>query len=124
MTAKADAVYPSQYETEVLLKDGSRMMLRPIRSGDIKRWFAFVSRLSRRTKCLRFHSVPNLTLEDAIRFCTVDYVNAFAFVAKVLREQQQNIVAIGRYYRLPSKHSAGVAFVIEDVYQGKERSIQ
>ena len=119
MNGPVDTVYPSHYETEVLLKDGSRMMLRPIKREDIEAWLAFVSRLGRRTKYLRFHSVPTLTLEDAVRFCTVDYTNTFAFVAEVLREQRQDIVAIGRYYRLPKKHSAEVAFVIEDAYQGK-----
>ncbi|GAH42821.1 unnamed protein product, partial [marine sediment metagenome] len=119
MAGQVDRAYPSQYETEVLLKDGSRMMLRPIRSEDTDSWLAFVSRLSRRTKYLRFHSLPKLTMEEAIRFCTVDYINTFAFVAEVLGDQRQDIVAIGRYYRLPIKHSAEVALVIEDAYQGK-----
>jgi succinyl-CoA synthetase alpha subunit/RimJ/RimL family protein N-acetyltransferase len=111
--------YPSQYETEVLLKDGSRIILRPIRSEDIEGWLEFVSRLSRRTKYLRFHSLPKLGRDDAIRFCTVDYNNTFAFVAEVRGDQRKDIVAIGRYYRLPKKHSAEVAFAIEDAYQGK-----
>ena len=111
--------YPSHYETEVLLKDGSRIILRPIRSEDIEGWLEFVSRLSRRTKYLRFHSLPKLGRDDAIRFCTVDYNNTFAFVAEVHGDQRKDIVAIGRYYRLPKKHSAEVAFAIEDAYQGK-----
>ena len=81
MAEEADVVYPAQYETEVLLKDGSKMMLRPIKSEDIDRWLTFVSRLSRRTKYFRFHSLPKLGREDAIRFCTVDYTDTFAFVA-------------------------------------------
>jgi len=120
MPSEINTAYPLQYETEVLLKDGSRILLRPIRREDTERWLAFVRRLSRRTKYLRFHYVPKeMGPEDAIRFCTVDYTNTFAFVAEVLKEQRKNIVAIGRYYRLPNKHSAEVAFVIEDVYQGK-----
>jgi len=111
--------YPSHYETEVLLKDGSRIILRPIRSEDIEGWLDFVSRLSRRTKYLRFHSLPKLGRDDAIRFCTVDYNNTFAFVAEVRGDQRKDIVAIGRYYRLPKRHSAEVAFAIEDAYQGK-----
>lgn len=111
--------YPSQYEAEVLLKDGSRIILRPITSEDIEGWLAFVSRLSRRTKYFRFHSLPKLGRDDAIRFCTVDYNNTFAFVAEVRGDQSRDIVAIGRYYRLPKKHSAEVAFAIEDAYQGK-----
>lgn len=119
MASEVDISYPSQYETEVLLKDGSRMMMRPIRRADTEQWLTFVSKLSLRTKYLRFHHVPTLGLEDAIRFCTVDYKNTFAFVAEVLREQRRDIVAIGRYYRLPNKYSAEVAFVIEDAYQGR-----
>jgi acetyl coenzyme A synthetase (ADP forming)-like protein len=111
--------YPAQYETEVLLKDGSRLLLRPIKRDDVERWLDFISRLSHRTKYLRFHSVPNLEREDAIRFCSVDYDNAFAFVAEMLRGQRREIIAIGRYYRIPNKPSAEVAFVIEDAYQGK-----
>ncbi|UCF84049.1 MAG: GNAT family N-acetyltransferase [Desulfobacteraceae bacterium] len=111
--------YPSQYETEVLLKDGSRIVLRPIKSEDIEGWLDFVSRLSRRTKYLRFHSLPKLGREDAIRFCTVDYNDTFAFVAEVRGDQRKDIAAIGRYYRLPKRHSAEVAFAIEDAYQGR-----
>jgi len=58
MAEKADTGYPSHYETEALLKDGSRMRLRPIAKEDTDSWLAFVFRLSTRTKYLRFHSLP------------------------------------------------------------------
>ncbi len=112
--------YPSQYITEVLLKDGSRIRLRPIRIADTQGWLDFVSRLSPTTKYLRFHYIPkSFTMEDAIRYCTVDYKDTFAFVAEVLKGDRKEIVAIGRYYRLPSKRSAEIAFAIDDQYQGK-----
>jgi acetyl coenzyme A synthetase (ADP forming)-like protein len=119
MAEERQATYPEQYENEVLLKDGSRILLRPIRRDDVQRWLDFISRLSDRTKYLRFHSVPKLGREDAVRFCSVDYDNAFAFVAEVLRDSRRHIIAIGRYYRIPHKPLAEVAFVIEDTYQGK-----
>jgi RimJ/RimL family protein N-acetyltransferase len=119
MAGESGIVYPAQYETEVLLKNGSRIRLRPIKREDVERWLAFVSRLSPRAKYLRFHHVPTLGREDAIRFCSVDYKYTFAFVAEVLRDKREEIVAIGRYYRLPDKSTAEVAFVIEDPYQGK-----
>jgi acetyl coenzyme A synthetase (ADP forming)-like protein len=120
MTHEIDVAYPSQYETEVLLRDGLRIRLRPIRREDVERWLAFVSRLSLRTKYLRFHrAVREMGREQAVRFCTVDYTNTFAFVAERLREEREDIVAIGRYYRLPRKRSAEVAFAIEDAYQGR-----
>ncbi|MBN1254948.1 MAG: GNAT family N-acetyltransferase [Deltaproteobacteria bacterium] len=119
MAEADDTAYPVRYETEVLLKDGSRILLRPIKRDDVERWLDFISRLSDRTKYLRFHSVPKLGREDAVRFCSVDYDNAFAFVAEVLRDRRRDIVAIGRYYRIPYKSSAEVSFVIEDAYQRK-----
>ena len=120
MVREVDAVYPAEYETGVLLKDGSRVMLRPIRREDTERWLAFASRLGPRTRYLRFHHAPReMGLEDAVRFCTVDYTNTFAFVAEVLREHRRDIVAIGRYYRLPNKYSAEVALAIEDFFHGR-----
>jgi acetyl coenzyme A synthetase (ADP forming)-like protein len=112
--------YPSQYETEVVLKDGSRLRLRPIRKEDAEAWVAFVSRLSHHTKYLRFHHVPKeMGIDDATRFCTVDYRDSFALVAETFREHHWEIVAIGRYYRLPKKRTAEIAFVVADDYQGK-----
>ena len=120
MTVATKATYPSQYETEVLLKDGSRILLRPIRQDDAERWLAFFRRLSQQTKYLRFQRDPGeMGPEDALRFCTVDYKNTFALVGEVQREQRREIIAIGRYYRLPDKRSARVAFAIEDAYHGK-----
>lgn len=124
MTRNIDGVeqiaYPSQYESEILLKDGSSMLLRPIRRDDVQRWLAFIARISSHTKYLRFHHMQNeMELDDATRFCTVDYKNTFALIAEVLRNSDWEIVAIGRYYRLPNKRTAEIALVIEDVYQGK-----
>ncbi len=115
-----NSTYPAQYETEVLLRDGSRILLRPIRRDDTERWLAFFRRLSQQTKYLRFQRDPGeMGPEDALRFCTVDYKNTFALVGEVQKEQRKEIVAIGRYYRLPDKRSARVAFAIEDAYHGK-----
>jgi len=119
MAQEVDSKYPSQHEAEVLLKDGSRMLLRPIRKDDTEAWLAFLSGISPRTKYLRFHSLPKLTMEDAVRFCTVDYTNTFAFVAEVQGDNRQDIIAIGRYIRLPKKSTAEVAFLIDDAHQGK-----
>jgi acetyl coenzyme A synthetase (ADP forming)-like protein len=112
--------YPSQYETEVILKDGSRMLLRPIRADDAPSWLSFIGRLSQHNKYLHFqHTAKEMDLDDAVRFCTVDYYDMFGFVAEVLREPNRDIVAAGKYYRLPNSHSAEVVFVVEDGYQGR-----
>ncbi|HEX9976045.1 MAG TPA: GNAT family N-acetyltransferase, partial [Dehalococcoidales bacterium] len=120
MITKVDTAYPSQYETEVILRDGSIVQLRPIRVEDVERWLAFANRLSPHSRYLRFHYVPKKSSpEDALRSCTVDYNNTFAIVAELLTEQGRDIIADGRYFRLPGKRSAEVAFTIDDAYQGK-----
>ena len=120
MVRELEAAYPSQYETEALLKDGSIIRLRPIRRDDCEQSLALVSRLSPRAKYLRIHQVPReTTIHNALRYCTVDYKNTFAIVAEVRREQREEIVGLARYSRLPDKPSAEVAFAVQDDYQGR-----
>ncbi len=108
----------AKYRREELLRDGYRVLLRPIEKSDVPLWLAFFSRLSVQTKYYRFHNVPKeMTAEDALRYCTVDYDNSFAYVAEIGKGQERKIIAIARYYRLPNKRSAEVAFAIEDAYQ-------
>jgi len=118
MSREINEEYPSKYETEIRLKNGERVLLRPIKREDTDSWLAFVSRLSLHTKYLRFHHVPKqMNMDDALRFCTVDYRDAFAFVAEIMKEKQRDIIAIGRYYRLPGERSAEAAIVVEDSYR-------
>ena len=107
----------SQYRREEILRDGYRVLLRPIEKNDVPLWLAFFSRLSTNTRYFRFFNIPKeMTEEDAIRYCTVDYNNSFAYVAEIGKGKDRKIIAITRYYRLPDKCSAEVAFAIEDSY--------
>jgi acetyl coenzyme A synthetase (ADP forming)-like protein len=118
MPAAKSSLDLSRYRTEVVLRDGSRILLRPIERDDVQLWLAFISRLSDHAKYLRFHNVPKeMTEEDAIRYCTVDYSNTFAYVAEMGQGVKRKIIAIARYYRLPTRPSAEVAFAIDDSNQ-------
>ncbi len=119
MAQKASHITPA-YKQEVTLLNGSQAVIRLITAADKERLLAFFNRLSPETRYLRFHYTKCELSENELEcFCDVDYNNTLAIVAKVLREQFKDIIAIGRYYRLPNKHSAEVAFVIEDGYQGR-----
>ncbi len=52
MEHKINPAYPSQYETEMVLQDCSKILLRPIRKDDTERWSAFFHRLRSHTKYL------------------------------------------------------------------------
>jgi len=109
-----------EHEFRVILKDGSTTIFRPITTDDVDAWLGFYSTLSDRTKFLRLHHIPKeMRREDALRFCTVDYKNSFAFVAEAIEGGKKRIVAVGRYNRMPDGTTAEVAFVIEDKYQEK-----
>jgi acetate---CoA ligase (ADP-forming) len=108
----------SKYRREEILRDGYRVLLRPIEKTDTQMWLGFISRLSPNTLYYRFHYIPKqMTEEDALRYCTVDYTNSYAYIAEVGLGKERKVIGIARYYRLPNKHSAEVAFAIEDAYQ-------
>jgi acetate---CoA ligase (ADP-forming) len=110
----------NEHETRVILKDGSTTTFRPITIDDVDAWLEFYGTLSDRTVFLRLHHIPKMMKrEDALRYCTVDYKNSFAFVAEAIEEGKKRMVAVGRYNKLPSGTTAEIAFVIEDKYQEK-----
>jgi RimJ/RimL family protein N-acetyltransferase len=109
-----------RFRRSVVLRDGSPVNLRAIRPDDEDRMLALFYRFSPRTVYLRFHQVlKEMSTEDVRRFCTVDYDSTFALVATVFSGDEEKIIAVGRYARLPGSNTAEIAFVVEDPYQGK-----
>ena len=109
-----------QYRTVVTLRDGSALLLRPIRPEDEDRLLALFYRFSSHTVYLRFHHVlTHMSREEVAHFCAVDYDNSMALVGTVGEGNEEEIIAVGRYARLPRGDAAEVAFVVEDARQGK-----
>src|SRR5215510_13030379 len=111
------STYPVRYESDILLRDGSTLHLRPIRPADTNSLIEFHRRLSPRSVYFRFFSpLPELTEERARQLTGVDYHDTFALVG----ELAGRLVAVARYYRDPAKpERAEVAFVTEDALQGR-----
>ena len=61
----------------------------------------------------------DLTEEDLKNLCDIDYNNSLALVAEAGLNGHKEIIGVGRYYRLPSLHTAEVAFVVRDCDQKK-----
>jgi acyl-CoA synthetase (NDP forming)/GNAT superfamily N-acetyltransferase len=116
----SDGPYPSRWEADVVTRDGATVHVRPIRPSDGLRITALHSRLSAETIYFRFFS-PMTTLSSKMleRFINVDYVDRLALVALL----GDDIVAVGRYERLPSSGDEGdeaeVAFLVDDAHQGR-----
>ena len=102
---------------DVLLSDGSAVHLRQIHPGDASAIVELHSRMSDRTRYLRYFSpYPRIPERDLERFVNVDHHDREAFVIV----SGPRIMAVGRYERLgPDSPEAEVAFVVEDAHQGR-----
>lgn len=109
--------YPPHWEADVVASDGGTLHLRPILPDDADALLALHSRLSERTRYLRFFGpYPVMPRRDVERFTTVDHHDRVALVA-VLGD---DIIAVGRFDRLePGGTAAEVALVVEDAHQGR-----
>ncbi|HET6478824.1 MAG TPA: GNAT family N-acetyltransferase, partial [Actinoplanes sp.] len=102
---------------DVLLSDGTAVRLRQIQPSDAPAIVEFHSRMSDRTRYLRYFSpYPRIPERDLERFVNVDHHDREAFVTV----SGPRIMAVGRYERLgPDSLEAEVAFVVEDAHQGR-----
>jgi acyl-CoA synthetase (NDP forming)/RimJ/RimL family protein N-acetyltransferase len=118
MTAQVEELppgYPTMWEADVVLRDGSVAHVRPIKPSDGPLIEDFHSKQSDESIYLRFFApLRRLSPKDLHRFTHVDYVDRVALVATV----RGDIVGVGRYDRV-SPTSAEVAFNISDHFQGR-----
>ncbi len=113
--------YPVEWETDVVLGDGSTASIRPIRPEDRDLLDAFHKRQSQESIYFRFFRYrPELSDRELDYFTRIDYEKRMAFVA-ILGGQ---IVAVARYEgwdspNHPGEKRAEVAFFVDDEHHGK-----
>lgn len=111
---------PQELEQEVILRDGTRVRSRPIRSDDANRLAALYDRLSRDTAYHRFFRVMNqLPPEWAHQFANVDYHRRLALVAERDTGGSDELIAVARYEPAQEPDTAEIALVVQDDWQGK-----
>ncbi|MFL6622965.1 MAG: GNAT family N-acetyltransferase [Sulfurifustis sp.] len=112
--------YPSHLVSHVRLKDGTDILLRPIRPEDAEIEIAFVDNLSPESKYLRFmQSLQQLTPEMLVRFTQIDYDRELALVAIVEQDGREVEIAVTRYSMNPDGESCEFALVVADAWQRK-----
>jgi acyl-CoA hydrolase len=112
--------YPAELEETYTLRDGTKLMIRPIRPSDEDQIKGMFYSFSEQTKYLRYHgtlkSLPHNKLQV---FCNVDYDTEMALVAVLGDAAMEEIIGVGRYMTVPGKQSAEMAFVVSDQWQRK-----
>jgi len=97
---------------EVVLRDGSRLVLRPIRPQDGPALLALHARLSTATVHRRYFGArPHLAPDVVDRFTRVDEPWRFALVAV---RGHADLVAVARYEGAAGSTSAELAMVVDD----------
>ena len=112
--------YPSEWESDVVLADGGTAHLRPLRRDDADKLLDFFTRLSDRSRMLRFFApVSPQTARRAARLDEVDYDKTFGIVA----ELGDDLIAVGTYQRSDAPDgdptAAEVAFAVSDEHQAR-----
>jgi len=114
------AQYPSELETQATLKEGSRVVVRPIRPSDEPLTRELLHSFSRETIYHRFFAmIADMSLEQLKYYVNVDYEERMALVATIKFEQREKIIAVARYDVDRSTNMAEVAVVVEDKWQNK-----
>ncbi|HUN01090.1 MAG TPA: bifunctional acetate--CoA ligase family protein/GNAT family N-acetyltransferase [Halothiobacillus sp.] len=112
--------YPAQFAQNIVLSDGRRIHVRPIRPEDAEIEQRFVRGLSEQTRYLRFMRMLNeLTPDMLVRFTQIDYDREMAFIALHQPTAEQGSgdeieVGVTRYSLEPDGESAEFALVVAD----------
>ena len=114
--------YPHEYIEEVTLRDGSQVLLRPIRPDDAARLQHGFSHLSAQSIYLRFlETAKELTDEQAKAYATVDYQSRMAMVGCIQEDGIEHFVVSARYAAIGPQEPGVVeaAIVVRDDYQSR-----
>ena len=104
-----------RWESDVVLRDGGTVHLRPMHTADGEQLLALHSRLSDESLYSRFFSLVRApTPHDLDQLTDLDYDRRFALVA----ELGNDIIAVARYARMQDE-DAEVAFTVQDDQQGR-----
>ena len=104
------------FESDVVLRDGSTLRLRPVRPDDASGLRDLYARLSPESLYLRFHGIPLSVSAEADRLASADPSREFVLVA----EAAGRVSGVATYIRDPKVHDrAEAAFAVADVLHGK-----
>jgi acetyltransferase len=124
MAGTTSARYPAEHATSWTLKDGTPLVIRPIRPDDESLMAGFHQQLSERSVYLRYFQMIKLDQriahEQLQRSCCIDYDRDMTLVAvRKTGGGQQHIIATGSLNRFPGGDEAETAILVVDRFQNQ-----
>ena len=111
--------YPKEYVTGRKLKDGTPVILRPIKPEDEPLWHELLASCSTQSLWFRFsYLFKQTTHEMATRYCFIDYDRELGIVAEVEEEGQRKLIGIGRLVADADHEVAEYAVMVIDRWHG------
>jgi acetyltransferase len=111
--------YPKRYVTQWMLKDGTAVVLRPIKPEDEILFSELFKSLSEETMRLRFFQIiKDVTHETLTRYCNIDYDREIAIVAEI-QQDKRKIIGVVRLINEPGRNCGEFAVVVGDEWQGQ-----
>ena len=117
--------YPTRYVSPWTMKDGTQVLIRPIRPEDEPMMVKFHATLSERSVYLRYFHLMNLSQrvahERLTRICFIDYDREIALVAERRNpvSGEDEILGVGRLTKEIGRREAEVAVLVSDRHQGR-----
>jgi acetyltransferase len=110
--------YPNQYIAPWRLRDGTAVIVRPIRAEDETLIVNLFETFSEHTIRMRFFAmIKRLTHESLIRLCHLDYEREMALVAVEHASDGPRALGVSRYYLNPETGDAEFAVAVGDPWQ-------
>lgn len=112
--------YPSELVRTLTLRDGTRVVVRPIRPEDRQIEKEFVQQLSSESKYFRFMSgLRELSEAMLNRFTQIDYDRELALIAVVCENAKETEIGVARYVVNADNISCEFAVAVADAWQNR-----
>jgi acetyltransferase len=111
--------YPEEFVAQRQMKDGTPVVLRPIKPEDEPMWHELLANCSTQSIWFRFsYLFKQTTHEMASRYCFIDYDRELGIVAEVEEDGQRKLIGIGRLVADMNHDAAEYAVIVVDRWHG------
>jgi acetyltransferase len=111
--------YPKKYTVPGKLRNGTPIVIRPIKPEDETLLDELFRAFSEETMRFRFFQViKEMTHETLTRYCNIDYNREIAIVAEPEKSRKRRIIGVARLILRPGQRKGEFAVAVGDQWQG------